>query len=84
MSADVWVGLDLGTSGLKGVAVCGDGAVLARGHHAYPTASPEPGACEQDPQDWLAAVTSVVEQLRAEVDPSGGPESGSPRCCRRW
>ena len=69
MTADVWVGLDLGTSGLKGVAVCSDGGVLARGHHAYPTAHPEPGACEQDPQDWLAAVLSVVEQLRAEVAP---------------
>jgi len=70
VTADVWVGLDLGTSGLKGVAVCSDGAVLARGHHAYPTAHPEPGACEQDPQDWLAAVVGVVEQLRVDVDPA--------------
>jgi len=69
MTADVWVGLDLGTSGLKGVAVCSDGTVLARGQHAYPTSHPEHGACEQDPHDWLVAVAEVVAQLSAEVDP---------------
>jgi xylulokinase len=65
---DVWVGLDLGTSGLKGVAVGADRRVLARGRRAYPTHHPEPGACEQDPADWLAAVDDVVAQLRTSVD----------------
>jgi sugar (pentulose or hexulose) kinase len=65
----VWVGLDLGTSGLKGVAVDDAGAVLARGQQAYPTYRPEPGACEQDPQDWLVAVDAVVAQL-LEVVPA--------------
>jgi sugar (pentulose or hexulose) kinase len=70
MTGDVWIGLDLGTSGLKGVAVSSDGSVLARGQHAYPTTHPEHGACEQDPQHWLVAVAEVVAQLRAEVEPA--------------
>ena len=63
----VFVGLDLGTSGLKGVAVTASGAVLARGSAAYPTRRPAPGACEQAPGDWIAAAEAVAAQLAAEV-----------------
>lgn len=68
MTRDVWVGLDLGTSGLKGVAVGPDGRVLARAASRYPTHRPEPGAAEQDPADWMSAVELVVAQLRGEVE----------------
>ena len=67
MTADVWVGLDLGTSGLKGVAVDASGRVVARGRATYPTHHPEPGACEQDPTDWLTAVADVVHALAEQV-----------------
>lgn len=63
----VYLGLDLGTSGLKGVALTASGAVLARGSAAYPTHRPEPGASEQDPADWLRAAQDVTQQLRAAV-----------------
>lgn len=62
-SRSVFIGLDLGTSGLKGLAVSLDGQVLARGHATYVTHRPEPGASEQDPSHWLNAVASVVAQL---------------------
>jgi xylulokinase len=65
--ADVFIGLDLGTSGLKGVALSSSGAVLATGGAAYPTHRPAVGACEQAPADWIAAVESVVGQLRDAV-----------------
>jgi xylulokinase len=64
---DVFIGLDLGTSGLKGVALAASGAVLARASAAYPTAVPAPGAREQDPRDWLTALVAVAGQLRAAV-----------------
>ena len=67
--ADVFIGLDLGTSGLKGVAMTASGAVLARGSAAYPTHRPAPGACEQDPRDWIAAAEAVAGQLAAAVAP---------------
>ncbi|MGH3499239.1 MAG: xylulokinase [Nocardioidaceae bacterium] len=59
----VFIGLDLGTSGLKAVAVSGDGDVLARAQAPYPTHRPEPGASEQDPASWRAAVREVVAEL---------------------
>ena len=58
-----FIGLDLGTSGLKGLAVSLDGQVLARGHASYVTHRPQPGASEQEPNEWLTAVASVIAQL---------------------
>lgn len=68
-TGDVYIGLDLGTSGLKAVALAASGAILARGSAAYPTHRPAAGACEQDPADWRRAVEQVVAQL-AEVTPA--------------
>src|ERR1700722_6123434 len=73
MSAEgAWIGLDLGTSGLKGVALTAAGAVAARASAGYPTAHPGAGACEQDPGDWLRAVEQVTSQLAAAVPARGG------------
>lgn len=66
----VFVGLDLGTSGLKAVALDRDGAVLARASVGYPTAHPEPGAHEQDPHRWSAAVAQAVADLSEQL-PAG-------------
>ncbi len=61
----LFVGLDLGTSSLKAVAVGAGGEVAARAHAGYPTARPEPGAAEQSPADWWAAVEAAVAALAA-------------------
>ncbi|MDA8291271.1 MAG: FGGY family carbohydrate kinase, partial [Actinomycetota bacterium] len=65
------VGLDLGTSGMKGVALDGSGRVAARAQCGYPTSRPEPGASEQDPGDWLRATASVLGELASACDPRG-------------
>lgn len=57
------MGLDLGTSGLKGVALDASGQVVARAQSGYPTTRAEPGAAEQDAHAWLAAVEVVVAGL---------------------
>jgi xylulokinase len=66
-AANIYIGLDLGTSGLKGVALDASGAVVARASAAYPTHRPAQGACEQAPQDWIAATEAVAGQLSAAV-----------------
>jgi sugar (pentulose or hexulose) kinase len=66
----VAVGLDLGTSSLKGVAVDLDGRVLARASAGYPTRRTSPGCAEQDPAAWLTALDVVVAALAGAVDPS--------------
>ena len=57
------VGLDLGTSRLKGVVADHAGAVVAAAGESYPTARPAPGAAEQDPAAWERAVRAVLERL---------------------
>jgi xylulokinase len=67
---DLYIGLDLGTSGLKGVALTPEGMIIARASAAYPTRRPVPGASEQAPQTWIAAVESVAAQLRSAAPPA--------------
>ncbi len=69
-AGDVYIGLDLGTSGLKAVALDASGVILARASAAYPTHRPAAGACEQDPADWRRAVERAVAQL-GDVIPAG-------------
>jgi xylulokinase len=68
-NADLYIGLDLGTSGLKAVAIRGSGQVIARASAAYPTSRPASRAAEQDPQDWLLAVEQVAAGLAAKAPP---------------
>ncbi|WP_372421820.1 xylulokinase [Salinarimonas chemoclinalis] len=57
------IGLDLGTSGLKGVLVGEDQAVLAEATAPLAVSRPREGWSEQNPTDWLAAAESVMDAL---------------------
>jgi xylulokinase len=59
------VGLDVGTSSVKGIAIDGDGAVLAVAERGYPLSTPRPGWSEQDPDDWWRGAAEVLEELDA-------------------
>jgi xylulokinase len=70
------VGLDVGTTAVKGIALADDGAVLARAEREYPFATPRPGWAEQDPELWWDAAQIVLEELRAAGEPRGIGLSG--------
>lgn len=57
------LGLDIGTSGTKGLAVNHKGAVLATASVEYPLYSPRPNWAEQHPADWKAAALEVLRKL---------------------
>ncbi len=59
----VLVGLDVGTTGVKAVAISPDGDVLARAEEQYPLSMPRPGWSEQDPADWWRATERVLAAL---------------------
>jgi xylulokinase len=63
------VGIDVGTSGVKALAVSGSGKVLARAEEPYPLSVPQPGWAEQDPEDWVRAAESALARLA--VEPTG-------------
>src|SRR5581483_1153045 len=56
-------GLDVGTTGVKGVAIDGHGRVLATASAEYPLSTPQPGWAEQDPEDWWRAAQQVLAAL---------------------
>ena len=66
------VGIDVGTTAVKGVAIDEAGAVLAVAEAGYPFATPAPGWVEQDPEDWWRATESVLRQLRAAAGAPAG------------
>jgi xylulokinase len=68
------VGIDVGTTGVKALAISPDGEVLARAEVGYPLSTPQPGWSEQDPDDWARAVDEALAQLG--VEPSGIGLSG--------
>lgn len=61
-----YVGIDLGTSGVKILAVDGEGKILAEVSESYPVYSPKEGYSEQNPEDWFAAVMRGLSRLNVE------------------
>lgn len=62
------LGIDVGTSSTKGVAVRPDGRVLLRAARAHGISMPRPGQVEQDAErDWWDGVTAVCQELLATV-----------------
>jgi xylulokinase len=72
----VCVGLDVGTTGVKAVAVSPDGSVVARAGHSYPLSTPRLGWSEQDPEAWWRAAEAALAEVSAGVEVAGIGLSG--------
>ena len=68
----LWVGLDVGTQGTKGVVLdASSGAIVARASWGYGLMEGlSPGAAEQHPDTWIDAVRRVCSELMSQVDRS--------------
>jgi xylulokinase len=64
--ADVLVGLDVGTTGVKAIAIAPEGEVVASAEEGYALSTPQPGWSEQDPDDWVRASEAVLARLGVE------------------
>jgi len=62
-----FVGVDVGTSACKVIAVDEAGAVLARAVRDYPLSTPRPGWAEQDPADWWKGTDEAMKVLHAAL-----------------
>lgn len=62
----MYLGLDLGTSGLKGLLIDDAQAVVAEASAPLTVSRPQEGWSEQSPADWIAAVEAVLDQLAAK------------------
>jgi xylulokinase len=70
--AEALVGIDVGTTGVKGLAIAPDGRVLTRTERDYPLSTPRPGWAEQDPELWWEAAQAVLGELRAAAGAPAG------------
>ena len=66
----ILIGVDLGTSAIKLLAMQEDGSILKMLSRPYPISYPHPGWSEQDPADWFRETMNGLEQLLDGLDRS--------------
>jgi xylulokinase len=62
------LGIDLGTSAIKLVAVSRKGRVLASAREPYPTVATAAGQAEQNCQHWLKALRAAARRIRSRLE----------------
>jgi len=65
VSESVFLGLDIGTSGVKAILVAPSGDVEAAATTALTLSTPRPGWAEQDPDAWWDATTRSIREVLA-------------------
>jgi len=66
-----YIGLDLGTSGLKAILIDDAQTVLAEASAPLAVSRPASGWSEQNPADWIAAADAAMRALGQAADLSG-------------
>lgn len=59
----IFLGIDIGTSGVKTLAIDSRGKIHAEASAGYPVHYPKPMWTEQDPEDWWRAVVKTVRAV---------------------
>lgn len=64
----MYLGLDLGTSGLKALLIDDAQNAVAEATAPLTVQRPEDGWSEQAPNDWISAASAALDQLRGKAD----------------
>lgn len=64
----MYIGIDLGTSGVKAILINEEQSVLAQASAGLQVSRPHDGWSEQDPADWIAAVETAFGGLAGQAD----------------
>jgi xylulokinase len=67
MSLSIALGLDLGTSGVRVVAINSQGFLVAQAHQPYPLYTPQPGWTEQHPDEWVKASITALKAITLQL-----------------
>ncbi|MEZ4677808.1 MAG: FGGY family carbohydrate kinase [Caldilineaceae bacterium] len=65
---DLILGIDVGTTSVKGALYKLDGECLLLRSLAYPTMRPRPGWVEQDPAEWMTAIRTICAEAQMVAD----------------
>jgi len=60
----MYLGLDLGTSGVKAMLMDGDQKIIGSGHGSLDVSRPHSGWSEQAPADWIHAAEEAIAELK--------------------
>lgn len=71
MKNDLYLGIDVGTSGLKALLVDAAGRIVDEETVAYPLAAPRPLWAEQDPEDWWQAAVAALRAISGRTPCAG-------------
>ncbi len=63
-----YLGIDLGTSSIKGLAIDDSGKVLATFLKGTPMVSPQSDWVEQSPEFWWSSVLEIINLLATKID----------------
>ena len=72
----MFIGLDVGTSAVKAVAIRGDGRIAGRAAHEYSYSTPQPGWAEVVPEVWWDASCQALQQLTSLLGKSAADIAG--------
>jgi xylulokinase len=72
----VLLGLDIGTSGVRVLAVDEFGKVVAEASAEHPLYTPKPGWTEQNPEDWWQASKEALGKAAVQTGQAGGEVVG--------
>ncbi len=61
-----FLGIDLGTSGIRALLIDEHGAPIGSAERHYSVSNPQPGWSEQDPADWVSALEDAVAELQSQ------------------
>ncbi len=64
----MYIGIDLGTSGVKAILLDKNQRLIATASHALPISRPQPLWSEQNPQDWWNATNQAMQDLAKQYD----------------
>lgn len=70
MSGEIWLGLDLGTQGVRATLVRSDGEPVGSGFFDFPNRGEPDGSMTHDPvSDWAAGTVAAIRDAISEADP---------------
>ncbi len=66
------IGVDVGTSGTRALAVTADGELVAEANRPHDLLTPRPGWTEQDPAQWWDAAKAALAEVAGQADDIAG------------
>ena len=72
----LFIGVDIGTTGVRSVVYQSDGNALATAAEEYPLHTDQSGAAEQDPDMLLAAMERVIQKTVQDIGAAAAQVKG--------